>query len=86
MATITWDHRLEPVSPIVPVTLIPYAYRNEENGWLDLFSVIPTVLIDRPRWLELVQISGRLHDAIAEMPRDWILTELPGLSAAQDIA
>ncbi len=78
----TWDHRLEPVSPIVPVTLIPYAYRSQDNNWLDLFSVIPTVLIDRPRWLDLVNSCGRLADAVYEMPRGWMLDELPGLTAA----
>jgi hypothetical protein len=77
----TWDHRLEPVSPIVPVTLIPYAYRAEDNDWLDLFSVIPTVLIDRPRWLRLVETSARIDDAIEDVPRDWMLGELPGLAA-----
>ncbi len=82
VASLTWDHRLEPVSPIVPVTLIPYAYRSQDDSWLDLFSVIPTVLIDRPRWLDLVQSSGRLRQAVDEMPRDWMLEELPGLSAA----
>jgi hypothetical protein len=77
----TWNHRLEPVSPIVPVTLIPYAYRSAEHEWLDLFAVIPTVLIDRPRWLDLVHRSGRLGDALAEVPRDWMLEEMPGLRA-----
>jgi hypothetical protein len=82
VVALTWDHRLEPVSPIIPVTLIPYAYRSEDNDWLDLFSVIPTVLIDRPRWLDLVQRSGGLSEAIDEIPRDWMLEELPGLSVA----
>lgn len=77
-----WDHRLVPVSPIVPVTLIPYAYREEDHTWLDLFHVIPTVLIDRPRWLRLLETSGRLQDAVEDVPRDWMLGELPGLTAA----
>ena len=77
----TWDHRLAPVSPIVPVTLIPYAHRTETNDWLDLFRVVPTVLVDRPRWLQLVRESGRLADVIAEIPRCWMLKELPGLGA-----
>ena len=81
VAAITWDHRIEPVSPIIPVTLIPYAYRAVDNDWLDLFSVIPTVLIDRPRWLGLVGGTGRMTDVIAEVPGEWILEELPGLSA-----
>jgi hypothetical protein len=82
VAASTWDHRLEPVSPIVPVTLIPYAYRAGDNDWLDLFSIIPTVLIDRPRWLRLLETSGRLADAVQDVPRDWMLAELPGLAAA----
>lgn len=79
VAAIAWDHRLEPVSQIVSVTLIPYAHRAEDNDWLDLFSVIPTVLVDRPRWLELVQRSGLLGEALAEMPQSWMLGKLPGL-------
>jgi hypothetical protein len=79
VAAITWDHRLEPVSPIVPVTFIPYAYRTPDNGWPDLFSVIPTVLIDRPRWLHLLTASQRLDEALADVPRDWMFEELPGL-------
>jgi hypothetical protein len=82
VAAITWDHRLEPVSQIVSVTLIPYAHRGEDNDWLDLFSVIPTVLIDRPRWLDLVRRAGRLGEAVAEIPRSWMLTELPGLRSS----
>lgn len=79
VAALTWDHRLEPVSQIVSVTLIPYAHRSEDNDWLDLFPVIPTVLIDRPRWLDLVGCSGRLSEAVEEIPRCWMLDELPGL-------
>jgi hypothetical protein len=76
----TWEHRLEPVSPFVPVTLIPYAHRDEEMEWLDLFSVVTTVLIDRPRWLELVRQAGLLNATVADIPREWMLTELPGLN------
>ncbi len=79
---LTWDHRLSSVSWIVPVTLIPYAHRKEDNDWLDLFSVPPTVLIDRPRWLGLIQNAGHLADVVAELPSDWMLSELPGLSMA----
>jgi hypothetical protein len=82
VAAVTWNHRLEPVSQIVSVTLIPYAHRAEDHDWLDLFSVIPTVLIDRPRWLDLVERSGQLSEAIADMPRSWMLNELPGLRSA----
>lgn len=81
VAQVTWDHRLAPVSPIIPVTLIPYAHRTETNDWLDLFGVIPTVLVDRPRWLQLVRESGRLTQVLAEIPRSWMLEELPGLGA-----
>jgi hypothetical protein len=81
VAASTWDHRLQPVSPIVPITLIPYAYRAADNNWLDLFYVIPTVLIDRPRWLRLLESTGRLHDAVEDVPREWMLAELPGLAA-----
>ena len=84
VAAITWDHRLEPVSQIVSVTLIPYAHRGEDNDWLDLFAIIPTVLIDRPRWLDLIQRGGRLSEAVAEIPRNWMLGELPGLDVASD--
>jgi hypothetical protein len=83
VAAITWDHRLAPVSPIVPVTLIPYAYRGEDNSWLDLFHVIPTVLIDRPRWLRLVETTGRVPAVMQDVPRDWLIEELPGLNAVQ---
>lgn len=79
VAAVTWDHRLEPVSPIVPVTFIPYAYRTQDNDWPDLFSVIPTVLIDRARWLDLLAASALLDEAIADVPTDWLLGELPGL-------
>jgi hypothetical protein len=71
------------VSQIVSVTLIPYAHRAEDHDWLDLFSVIPTVLIDRPRWLDLVERSGRLSDAIADILLSWMLDELPGLSTSE---
>jgi hypothetical protein len=81
VAATTWEHRLEPVSPFIPVTLIPYAYRDDEMEWLDLFSVIPTVLIDRPRWLQLVAEADLLDAAVADIPREWMLDELPGLSA-----
>ncbi len=81
VAPVTWNHRLEPVSPIVPVTFIPYAYRTRDNDWADLFAVIPTVLIDRPRWLHLLTDSERLNEAIADVPTDWLLEQLPGLAA-----
>jgi hypothetical protein len=80
----SWDHRLEPVSPIVPVTFIPYAYRTEEQDWADLFAVIPTVLIDRPRWLQLLTRTGRLNQALDDMPTTWMLSELPGLMTAEE--
>lgn len=78
----TWDHRLEPVSPIVPVTFIPYAYRAEDDEWCDLFPVVPTVLIDRPRWLQLLRQSGCLPQALEDVPSDWLLELLPGLTVA----
>jgi hypothetical protein len=79
----TWDHRLEPVSPIVPVTFIPYAYRTTDHDWPDLFAVIPTVLIDRPRWIHLVTASGRLGDALLDVPAPWLLEQLPGLAVEE---
>jgi hypothetical protein len=82
VAQITWDHRLAPVSPIIPVTLIPYAHRTESNDWLELFRVIPTVLVDRPRWLQLVRECGRMAEVVEEIPRCWMIEELPGLCAA----
>jgi hypothetical protein len=78
---LTWDHRLVPVSVIVPVTFIPYAYRETDNAWPDLFSVVPTVLVDRPRWLDLVAAATTPQQVLEDVPRDWLIEQLPGLAA-----
>jgi hypothetical protein len=81
VSPVTWNTRMEIVSPIVPVTFIPYAYRTNQNDWRDLFKVVQTVLIDRPRWIDLLSQSGRLEEALADIPTRWMLDTLPGLSA-----
>jgi hypothetical protein len=80
VSSMTWDSRLESVSPIVPVTFIPYAYRTADNEWLDTFAVPLTVLIDRPRWLDLLTSSGLGDAVIEDIPAGWLLEELPGLT------
>ena len=76
----TWQPRMDVTFRIVPVTVIPYAFRNEEGGWHRPFEIMDGVLVDRLRFLRLLRTRGA--PAYAEVPTAWLRDALPGVRAA----
>lgn len=75
----TWGPRFLTTFHIVPVTMIPYAFDDEEGGWHSRWN-IRGPLIDRRRWLHLA--AGQGEAAFDDCPLDFVDGELPGLAAA----
>jgi hypothetical protein len=75
-----WSTRMTVTALIVPVTVIPYAFRNEDGSWYREFQIKNGVLIDRVRYLALLRKRGA--PAYADVPSGWIRSALPGLRPA----
>lgn len=80
VAPTRWSTRLEPTVPIMPVTIIPYAFQDEQGAWHREFEIDNGVLIDRLRWMAL--LANRDDDAYADVPFSLVDARLPGLQAA----
>lgn len=75
----TWEPRFVRSFFIVPVTMIPYSYDNEEGGWHSRWN-LRGPLIDRRRWLRLM--TDRCEGAYTDCPISFVDDQLPGLAAA----
>jgi hypothetical protein len=75
-----WSPRLASTVWIMPVTIIPYAFQDEEGAWHNEFVIDNGVLIDRLRWMAL--LTDRDDDAYADVPFSLVDARLPGLKAA----
>jgi hypothetical protein len=78
VASDTWEPRFVKTFQIVPVTMIPYAFDNEDGGWHSRWE-IRGPLIDRRRWM--VAMTDLTARAYADLPVDFVDRSLPGMAA-----
>lgn len=79
----SWSERIRTRSWIVPVVFIPFSYRDESAAWADPWGLKAIVLVDRDRFLDLVQSdTSSLADALGDAPVDWLQATLIGFGPA----